>query len=135
MSNIETVQSMYAAFGRGDIEAILARLSESVEWEYGVSSTDVPWLQPRTGRTGAAEFFQSLQAFEFQHFQVTLIVGDGDTVIGLCDVEAIVKATGRKFTERDEAHIWTFDAAGMVTRFRHRVDTHLQWLAFHVEGS
>ena len=129
MSNIETVQSIYAAFGRGDVEAILGRLSESVEWEYGTPSTDVPWLQPRTGRAGAAEFFGTLRALEFRRFDVKLVAESGSTVIALVDLEAVVTATGKTFVEEDEAHIWHFGADGMVSRFRHRVDTHLQWLA------
>jgi ketosteroid isomerase-like protein len=131
MSNIETVQAIYEAFGRGDVEAILARLSEDVEWEYGVNTTDVPWLQPRRGRAGAAEFFQALAALEFRNFQVTLIAGSGNIVVGLCDVTAVVRSTGKTFVEPDEAHIWHFGEDGLVQRFRHRADTHQQWLAFH----
>ena len=131
MSHIETIQSIYEAFARGDIPAILARLSETVEWEYGVNSTDVPWLQPRRGRDGAAEFFQSLAALDFKAFGVHLIAGSGDTVVALCNVEAVVRDTGEPFTELDETHVWHFGPDGLVTRFRHRVDTHQQWLACH----
>jgi uncharacterized protein len=130
MSNVETVQAMYEAFGRGDVEAILAHLSEDVEWESGGGTTGVPWLQPRRGRAGAAEFFQALGALEFQNFQVTLIAGSGNTVVGLCDVTATVRDTGKTFVEPDEAHIWHFGEDGLVQRFRHRADTHLQWQAF-----
>jgi ketosteroid isomerase-like protein len=42
MQNSKIVQEMYAAFGRGDVPAILQRLADDVEWEYGVNSTDVP---------------------------------------------------------------------------------------------
>jgi len=39
-----------------------------------------------------------------------------------------VKATGK--TLRDlEVHLWTFDDAGRVVRFRHVVDTHAHHLA------
>ena len=131
MSNIETIQSIYDAFGRGDVPAILARLSEDVEWEYGVNSTDVPWLQPRKGRSGAAEFFQSLGALDFRDFRVTFIAGSGDMVVALCDVEAVVRETGKTFVEADETHVWYFGADGLVSRFRHRVDTHQHWLAYH----
>ena len=130
MSNVETVQAIYAAFGRGDIAAILDRLSESEEWEYGVNSTDVPWLQPRVGRSSVAQYFQALTALEFTLVQVNLVAEANDTVIGLCDVDATVKATGRSISERDEVHIWQFGADGQVIRFRHRVDTHQQWLAW-----
>ena len=41
MSNVETVQATYDAFGRGEIEAILDQLADDVEWDqdepgYGV---------------------------------------------------------------------------------------------------
>ena len=48
-SNIQTVQSIYAAFGRGDIPAILSDLAVGVEWEYGILDAGVPWLQTRGG--------------------------------------------------------------------------------------
>jgi hypothetical protein len=35
-----------------------------------------------------------------------------------------VKKTGKKVTEEDEVHIWHFNDAGKITRFRHCVDTH-----------
>ena len=57
MSNVETVRQIYAALGRGDIPAILERLSDSVEWEYGVNSTNVPWLQPGRSQAYVGEFF------------------------------------------------------------------------------
>ena len=33
VSNLATVRGIYAAFGRGDIPAILDALAEDVEWE------------------------------------------------------------------------------------------------------
>ena len=53
MSNIQTVQSIYAAFGKGDTPTILSHLTKTIEWEYGMSDAGVPWLQPRRGTGGA----------------------------------------------------------------------------------
>jgi uncharacterized protein len=52
VSQIATVQEIYAAFGRGDVPAILDRLAEDVAWETTGTSVheDVPWLLPRVGR-------------------------------------------------------------------------------------
>lgn len=33
MAPIETVQQIYAAFGRGDVPFILSQLADDVEWE------------------------------------------------------------------------------------------------------
>ncbi|MES1245515.1 MAG: nuclear transport factor 2 family protein [Acidobacteriota bacterium] len=124
MGNLATVQQMYAAFGRGDVPAILEHLDEAVEWEYGGNSTDVPWLQPRHGREGAAAFFASLAELDIHRFEVkTLLEGEG-VVVALIDIESTVKATGKKVGEEDEVHLWRFNSEGKVTRFRHRVDTH-----------
>ena len=131
MSHADTVQQIYKAFGRGDIPAILARLSDDVEWEYGVTSTDVPWLQPRRGRAAVPEFFQALQAIDFHTFRPKAVLEQGAVVVALIDLEATVRATGVRLVEDDEVHIWHFDDTGRVVRFRHRADTHLQWTAFH----
>ena len=131
MSNTRTVESIYEAFGRGDIPFILGTLSETVEWEYGLNSTDVPWLQPRKGRAAVAAFFESLAALDFRKFQVNWVGGSDNIVVGLCDVEAVVRNTGKTFIEADEVHIWHFGEDGLVTRFRHRVDTYQHWQAYH----
>lgn len=130
MGHKETVQEIYEAFGRGDVAAILDRLEESVEWEYGAQPGEVPWLQPRHGKAGAAEFFASLAELEFHNFAPKAILEGDGLVVALVDVEATVKATGKRFNEEDEVHLWYFNDSGRVVRFRHRVDTHQQWEAW-----
>ena len=133
MSNQETVQQIYAAFGRGDISAILERLAPDVRWEHwpdgsGAQRHGVPWLAQRTGPAEVAGFFESLGALEFHQFEPTGLVGDGDRVVALIDVDIEVRATGERFRDA-ELHLWTFDPQGRVSEFRHFVDT-----AKHVEA-
>lgn len=130
MSHADTVRGIYEAFARGDVAAILEPLADDVEWEYGVNSTTVPWLQPRRGRDAVAGFFQAFgSAVEIHRFEPKeLLEGDG-LVVAIVDLEFTVRATGRRVVEEDEAHVWRF-ADGKVTRFRHRADTHQQQLAF-----
>jgi uncharacterized protein len=129
MSNKETVRELYEAFGRGDVGAILERLDENVEWEPGEGVGDVPWLQPRHGRAGAAEFFTSLGGLEIHRFVPKALLEEDGLVVAVLDVEATIKSTGKRFVEEDEVHLWRFNANGQVTRFRHRVDTWRQVLA------
>ena len=131
MAHTQKVQQIYAAFGKGDVPAILVKLAADVEWEYGGTATDVPWLQARSGRAGAGAFFGSLQVLDFHSFTPKAFFESGQTVVVLVDLEATVKATGRKIVEVDEVHIWHFGADGLVSRFRHRADTHQQWKAYH----
>jgi len=100
-----TVESIYAAFGRGDVPAILDALREDVEWEHDCADHGIPWLAPRRGKAQVGDFFEALRALEIA-----------------------VRATGRSFQDV-ELHLWTFDPHGKVARFRHVVDTHQHWLA------
>jgi ketosteroid isomerase-like protein len=130
MSHIATVQSMYEAFGRGDVPAILEHLADDVEWDTGDprGGHGVPWLAPRRGRQAVLGFFEALRPLEFLKFAPTRLLADGDTVVALIDLEVRARAGGAAVQEIDEVHIWRFDARGRVRSFRHRVDT-----ALHLE--
>jgi uncharacterized protein len=128
MSNRATVQEIYNAFGRGEVPAILSRLAETVEWEYG-STSQVPWLQERRGREGAAAFFSSLAGLDFKEFAPKTFLEGSGVVVVLLDVEFSVKETGKSVVEEDQVHIWNFNEQGEVVRFRHRVDTQQHALA------
>lgn len=124
MHTIDTVKAIYAAFSRGDIPFILAQLADDIEWEYDAPESNVPWLQQRQGKAGAQFFFQDLaNTMDIQFFQVTRVLGDAGMAAGLVDIEFTVKATGKQVRERDEVHLWFFNDAGKVSRFRHRIDT------------
>ena len=78
----------------------------------------------------AAGFFRSLAAVDITRFQPNTFLESGHIVVVLIDLAATVRSTGRQVTEDDEVHIWHFDAAGKVHKFRHRADTHQHWLAY-----
>jgi ketosteroid isomerase-like protein len=128
---VSIVHAFYEAFGRGDVPAILAHLAEDVEWEYGVNSTDVPWLQPRRGRSAVPAFFEALAALDIHAFQPNMLLASDNVVVALTTLDATVRSTGLRIVEEDEAHVWYFNEANEVVRFRHRIDTHQQWKAYH----
>jgi uncharacterized protein len=135
MSNQETVRDIYAAFGRGDIPAILGRLAPGVRWDHwpggsGAQRHGVPWLEQRTGPEEVGAFFESLAALEFHRFEPTALIGDGDRLVALIDVDVTVRATGERFRDA-EIHLWSFDADGRVGAFRHFVDTAKRVEALH----
>lgn len=121
------IEAVYEAFGRGDVPWILEQLSESVEWEYGTRSTGVPWLEPRRGRQAVAGFFSAIaEHLEITRFEPKAILEGDHVVVVLLDVDANIKSGSGTFSEVDEVHIWRFDNAGKISKFRHRVDTKLQ---------
>ena len=130
MALADIVGRIYEAFARGDVAAILEHLAADVEWEYGVSSTSVPWLQPRRGRDAVPGFFEALgSGADIHRFEVKALLEGADVVVALVDIEFTVRATGRRVVEEDEAHVWRF-ANGRVIRFRHRADTHQHQQAY-----
>ncbi|MCC7010108.1 MAG: nuclear transport factor 2 family protein [Acidobacteria bacterium] len=130
MSHAETVKAIYQAFGQGDVPAILERLAEDVEWEYGAGESAPPWLTLRRGRSSIVGFFESLGALDIHRFEPKRFLEDGPLVVAVLDFECTVRQTGRRIVEEDQIHLWHFDSAGRVARFRHRTDTHQQWAAY-----
>ena len=62
-------------------------------------------------------------------------LADERRAVALLDLDATVTRSGRRISERDEVHIWHFDAAGKVIRFRHAVDTLQHYRAFNGQDS
>jgi ketosteroid isomerase-like protein len=125
--NLETVKQIYAAFGRGDVPAILDMLAEDVAWEAWADNAGaragVPWLLSRRGRAGAAEFFGLLgSTLVVKDFRVLSLMDGGNTVGAEFEIECDVPSTGGHYRD-EEIHLWTFDDAGKVVRLRHYVDT------------
>ena len=127
MKNLETVQAIYQAFGKGDVPFIVSKASDDVKWEAwadntAVKSGKVPYLKTRFGKAGVAEFFASMAAIEIRAFQVHNLLEGGNQVVATASIELTVKATGKVLRD-EELHLWTFDERGEVIGFRHYVDT------------
>ncbi len=80
VSNAETGQAIYEAFGRGDIATILDKLDDAVEWETTVPVPDVPWLQARRGKANIVSFFESLAPLKITRFEPHTIFDGGSGV-------------------------------------------------------
>ena len=123
--NAATVAEIYAAFGRGDVGAILERLAENVDWEPWrdnfAQRAGVPWLTPRRGRQTAAGFFEIVGGWTVLEFSVLDIIGTGRQVVAELQV-AFELPDGGRFAD-EEVHLFTFDEDGRVARFRHYLDT------------
>lgn len=130
MSNVETVQAMYDAFGRGDVAAILDQLADDVEWDRDAPGYGVPIYEPGTGKEHAERFFAAVaRDLEFTRFEPTNFLSGGNQVAVPINVEVEVKQTGR-IVEALEIHLWTFGEDGKVSRFFHCIDRHAFVLAY-----
>jgi ketosteroid isomerase-like protein len=123
--NAATVAEIYAAFGRGDIPAILDRLTDDVEWEVWADHhgqrAGVAHLAARRGPAQVAEFFAGIAQWVPREFAVLDVIGTGRQVVA--EIRAEFELPNGRSLADEELHLWTFDGAGRVERFRHYVDT------------
>jgi ketosteroid isomerase-like protein len=126
MSNVETVQAIYEAFGRFDIPPILEHLHPEVQWDswddWSPQKAGVPWLELRTGRDGVAEFFGVVGQLNVVDFQVLDLLGSERQVVAEVTIETGGSPIAAPYRD-EELHLWTFDGDGLVVRFRHYTDT------------
>jgi ketosteroid isomerase-like protein len=127
MTRRETVQAIYAAFGRGDIPAILDKLADDVQWEHDATNHGIALLTPRRGRRDVGNFFEALGAIDITQFDLVNLHEGGDQVVAVFRITHKHRKTGKTFQDL-ELHLWSFDDRGQVSAFRHVVDTHGLWL-------
>ncbi len=129
MTQTETIQEIYQAFGRGDVPAIIERLAEDVAWEHDALDHGIPWLKPGRGKPHVLAFFGVIGSqLSISRFEVKNLLTGGDQVVALIGIDAKVLATGKTYTDL-EAHLWTFAPNGRIASFRHLTDSHQHWLA------
>ncbi|HEY0079721.1 MAG TPA: nuclear transport factor 2 family protein [Pyrinomonadaceae bacterium] len=95
--NVQVVQSVYEAFGRGDLPAMLDALAGDVRWVIPGPS-EVPYLGERKGHEGVRDFVVQLtSSVEFEQFEVLEFIAHEDKVVVTGRERGRVKATGRTF--------------------------------------
>jgi hypothetical protein len=75
------------------------------------------------------EAFGTGEVLEIHDFKVLALMEGGNDVCAKIEIEFTVKATGKR-TRDEELHLWTFDDKGLLSFFRHYVDT-----AKHIDAS
>ncbi|MBI3803214.1 MAG: nuclear transport factor 2 family protein [Nitrospirae bacterium] len=119
--NIEVVQKMYAAFGKGDIPTIINSLTEEVDWQM-IGPKEIPHAGPHRGRDQVAAFFEKVATgSDIQQFEPREYVAQGDKVVALGYYKGKAKATGKMY-ETEWAMVFTV-RNGKVARFREYSDS------------
>ena len=121
-ANIAFVQSLYAAFGKGDVPTIINGLTPDVAWHSGGRERDFPAFGPRKGQKAVEEFFKIVgDNNDFHHFTPREFYAVDDKVFVLGDYAMTLKKSGKDY-ESDWAHIFTIKG-GKVANFREFLDT------------
>ncbi len=131
-SNVSIVQSIYGAFARRDIGAILAFLSPDVKWGEPENPFN-PTAGTRIGHKGFLEWAQIGQREEdILVLETRKILADKDTVAVIGFLKCRAKSTG-KIYESDFVHVITLKD-GKIMEFREHFDTFAAAEAFRRKG-
>lgn len=121
-ANTALIKDVYAAFGRGDVAFIAARVAPDTLWDFAVQPSPVPWHQPVRGPEGVAAFLGAFVSnVTLGHFTPRRFIAAGDAVVVDVGLAYKVNRTGRDVA-LDQVHWWTVQD-GKVTRLRHFEDT------------
>ena len=110
------IRALYAALRRGDLQAVLARLAPGVEWESDSGEPALPIRRRHLGR-GAVERLLSDPLNLPRATEIVHLAESGPDVAVLA-AEGPSPEPGLVAPLRLEAHLWTLDADGLVTRVR-----------------
>jgi ketosteroid isomerase-like protein len=120
--NIETVQQIYAAVGRGDLPFILTQLAEEATWGIESVAGEVPAYGILQGKGNVPRFFSGwAQSGTFLRFEASDFIAAGDHVFNHLRYEFAVTATGKVVKNFSMQH-WTLQD-GKVVRWRGYEDT------------
>jgi uncharacterized protein len=121
-ANIAVVRNLYAAFGRGDIAALIAALSPDIEWTVVGQPGSYPTFGTWKGHAKLREFFGRVgETEDFSDFTPHAFHAADDKVfvLGACTLK--VKQTGRSVTS-PWCHVFTL-RNGTCSAFQEFMDT------------
>jgi ketosteroid isomerase-like protein len=118
--NVEFVNSVYGAFARGDVPAVLGAFADDIEW---FEAEGMPYGGLHRGPDAVAQNVFGPIAEDVEGFAVTpeQLIGSGATVAAVVRYTGTGKATG-KALDVPVVHVWDI-RDGKLARFRQFIDT------------
>lgn len=111
--HIESVTSIYEAFGRGDIGYIVDQLADDVHWFSHIEPV-VPTSGDWSTKAKVPGFFQAIaDNVDVTSFTPNEVVADGDTVVSTGGFAGTARSTGKSFATA-WIFIWKFQGDRVV---------------------
>jgi ketosteroid isomerase-like protein len=111
----QVVQDAYAAFGRGDVPAILSMIADDVEWKF-CGPKGLPYTGTFRSKDAVAKWFASIpEVDEVLAFEPREFIAAGDKVAVLGWERSRARPSGKTF-ESEWAHFFTV-RNGRIVRF------------------
>ena len=112
---INTIKTLYAAFGRGDVATILASMANDVLWEFEAPA-ELSWSGIRHSPQEAAGFFAGIATEHADpKLEMTEFFSTEDAVAAFGRYQATVRATGIR-VDTPVAHYFKF-RNGKIARY------------------
>jgi uncharacterized protein len=112
-ANRERIGQLYAAFGAGDVPAVLAMLDPDIVWR-NAGPADLPYFGTRRGAAAVGEVFEIIgREFEIHDFSPSALLAEADLVVAVLHQRTTIRSTGRTF-EEDLVHVWRLGPDGLV---------------------
>ncbi len=123
MSNVRVVEDVYAAFGRGDVPAVLGAFDPKIEWREAEGNPYSPSGEPWIGPAAVVENLFLKLASDWDRFTVhpEQFHDAGGTVVVEARYTGTHKPT-RKSLDCQACHVWKI-RSGKITSFQQYVDT------------
>jgi ketosteroid isomerase-like protein len=119
---ILAVQEIYEAFGKGDVAAILARLTDDVDWGSVSEAEIAPWHGVTKGRDNVPRFFQALaETADVTEFTPLSFTSNDTDVMAVIQFGYTIKATGHAGST--QLHHWWRFRGDKVYYYRGTEDT------------
>ena len=121
--NIKTIQTVYEAFGRGDVNTIVDTVTDDVDWASDTSSSAAPWYGVRKGKDGVLAFFQAFGSeMDVDQFEpVSFAANDDGEVHTVVKFKATRRSNGKSVSMN--LHHWFQLQDGKVRFYRGTEDT------------
>jgi ketosteroid isomerase-like protein len=120
--HIQTVKTVYEAFGRGDVDAIVATVTDDVDWGSDTGSGVAPWYGSRRGPSGVTAFFADFgAAMEVEEFTPLTFGANADDVLTVVQFRARSRATGKVASM--QLHHWFHFRDDKIDYYRGTEDT------------
>ncbi len=120
-ANVSLVQSLYDAFGRGEVDAIANAVAADCPWDV-IGTGNNPTFGHRTGPGGVKEFFATVgETWEFSEFAPGEFYAAADKVFVLGRYAARCRKGGGEVVS-DFVHVFTIQA-GRITKFQEFSDS------------
>jgi ketosteroid isomerase-like protein len=122
LDNVAFVKELYEAFGRGEIDRLVAACAPGVRWHVKGRPSDFPMIGAWTGPEGVRDFFRKLDEIEQAGtFEPREFHAAGEMVFVIGRYSWTVRKTG-KAVECEWVHIFKLED-GKVAEFREFTDT------------